>query len=224
MRSCGCDRHEASQLALMDAVVVAHGLWMPGWETALLRRRLARAGFAPYLFRFPSVGEALGANAERLARFAASVPGSVVHFVGYSLGGVVTLTMLAAQPPARSGRVVCLGSPLSGSCSGRRLAALPGGSRVLGRSMCELNEQGGVRAWPAQRDLGIVAGRVAIGFGRLLGALHGPNDGTVAIEETRLEGATEHLVLPVSHTSMLFSSAVAEQTAHFLRFGRFRRS
>jgi pimeloyl-ACP methyl ester carboxylesterase len=206
----------------MESVVVAHGLWMPGWETAVLRRRLARAGFAPCLFRFPSVGETLGANAERLARFAAKVPGEVVHFVGYSLGGVVTLTMLEAQPPARPGRVVCLGSPLNGSCSGRRLAALPGGARLLGRCMGELHEHGGVPPWTARRDLGIIAGNVAVGFGRLLDALQGPNDGTVAVAETMLEGAAAHLVLPVSHTSMLFSPTVAAQTVHFLRNGQFR--
>jgi hypothetical protein len=37
-----------------------------------------------------------------------------------------------------------------------------------------------------------------------------------------LEGAAAHLVLPVSHTSMLFSPTVAAQTVHFLRNGRFR--
>jgi len=99
---------------------------------------------------------------------------------------------------------------------------LPGGARMLGRSMLELNERGGVRAWSARHDLGIVAGNVAVGFGRILGALRGPNDGTVAVVETLLEGAAGHIVLPVSHTSMLFSPTVAAQTAHFLRHGRFR--
>lgn len=202
---------------------MAHGLWMPGWETVVLRRRLAHAGFEPCLFRYPSVGGTLGANAEALARFAASVPGEVVHFVGYSLGGVVALTMLEAQPAARPGRVVCLGSPLNGSCAGRRLAALPGGARVLGRSMRELDQRGGVRPWASRRELGIIAGNVAIGFGRLLGALQGANDGAVTVAETMLEGAAAHLVLPVSHSTMLFSRTVAAQTAHFLRHGRFER-
>ena len=37
----------------------------------------------------------------------------------------------------------------------------------------------------------------------------------------RLAGATEHRVLKVSHSGMLFSGAVVRQTAAFLRAGRF---
>ncbi|MCZ6498198.1 MAG: alpha/beta hydrolase, partial [Gammaproteobacteria bacterium] len=55
-------------------------------------------------------------------------------------------------------------------------------------------------------------------------ALPSPHDGTVAVEETRLEGATEHIVLPVSHLSMLWSGVVAEQVVNFLSSGRFRLS
>lgn len=207
----------------MESVVVAHGLWMPGWETALLRRRLAAAGFVPHLFRFRSVGETLRGNAGRLARFVASVDGDTVHLLGYSLGGVVALAMLEADAPERVGRIVCLGSPLNGSVSARKLAALPGGQRMLGKSMLDLLASNGLRPWSGRRDLGIVAGSLAVGFGRVLGALDGPNDGAVAVDETRLAGAADHIVLPVSHTTMLFSPAVADQTCHFLQHGRFRR-
>jgi hypothetical protein len=48
-----------------------------------------------------------------------------------------------------------------------------------------------------------------------------PHDGTVAVAETRIEGAADHLVLPVTHLSMLWSAAVADQAVHFLREGRF---
>ena len=51
--------------------------------------------------------------------------------------------------------------------------------------------------------------------------LDGPNDGTVAVEETRLEGATAHCTLPVTHTGMWLSPQTAEQVATFLQHGRF---
>ncbi len=41
---------------------------------------------------------------------------------------------------------------------------------------------------------------------------------------TTKEGATEHIVLPVSHLSMLWSGGVAEQVVSFLSSGRFRLS
>lgn len=207
----------------MESVVVAHGLWMPGWETGVLRRRLAAAGFAPRLFRYRTVSETLRGNAERLARFVANVPGSVVHILGFSLGGVVTLEMFDWNPPERPGRIVCLGSPLCGSASASKLASLPGGRSLVGKSMLDLHDRNGLRSWSGQRELGIVAGDLAVGFGRVLGALQGANDGTVAVDETRLAGAADHLVLPVSHTSMLFARSVADQACYFLRHGRFER-
>jgi pimeloyl-ACP methyl ester carboxylesterase len=196
---------------------------MPGWETALLQRRLRAAEFAPLLFRFATVGEGLQSNAERLRQFAQRVPGETVHFIGYSLGGVVTVRMLETQSFGRPGRVVCLGSPLNGSRSAHALARWPGGTRLLGKSVLELNAGGALRPWASERELGIIAGRLAFGLGRVLGALTPPNDGAVAVDETELAGAKDHIVLPVSHTALLFSPDVAAQACHFLRHGRFDR-
>ena len=202
-------------------VIIAHGLWLPGWETWLLQRRLREAGFTPYLFRFPTVAAGLDENADELARFLARISGEPVDFVGHSLGGVVAVHMLERVQPARGGRVVCLGSPLNGSRAARTLASLPGGRRMLGRSMLDLNARGGLAAWPGGRDLGVIAGRLPFGFGRLLGALPQPHDGTVSVDETRLTGATDHVIVDVTHTTLLTSKRVAEQTVRFLRTGRF---
>jgi 8-oxo-dGTP pyrophosphatase MutT (NUDIX family) len=215
----GADRGENGR----ESVVVVHGLWLPGYETTLLRRRLARAGFPPSLFRFRTVRDGLDANAERLARFAERLPSEKVHFVGHSLGGVVAAHMLQTRPPLRAGRLVCLGSPLRGTHSGKRLARFRWGAGVTGRSIGDLLARGGLAPWSGAGDLGVIAGDLPLGLGLLLGALPKPHDGVVAVEETRLEGATDHLVLHVSHTVLVFSSAVAAQVVHFLRHGRFER-
>ena len=60
------------------------------------------------------------------------------------------------------------------------------------------------------------------GVGRLLGPFPEPNDGTVAVDETRIAGLADHIVLPVSHVALLWSTSVAAQVAHFLEQGRFR--
>ena len=46
-------------------------------------------------------------------------------------------------------------------------------------------------------------------------------DGTVTVEESRLPGAKDHIVVSTSHTGMLFSAEVADQAAHFLQHGSF---
>ena len=60
-----------------------------------------------------------------------------------------------------------------------------------------------------------------MGLGKFFGRFDGLNDGTVAVWETRLPGLAEHLVLPVSHSAMIFSEQVAHLTANFLESGHF---
>lgn len=204
-------------------VVVVHGLWMPGPETILLRRRVARAGFAPRVFRYPSVRAPLADNAAGLAEMIEALGAPAVDLIGYSLGGLVALTMLERYRPAHEGRVVCLGSPFKGSMSAERLARVPGGGRLLGASLRELVERGGFTAWRGPQPLGVIAGSLNVSFARLLGRLPGVNDGTVTVEETRLAGAADHIVLPASHTTLMFSRAVADETIHFLCHGVFSR-
>lgn len=207
-------------------VVLVHGLWMPGWETWLLRHRLEAAGYRTVCFTYRTVGVGLDDNASRLAAFAARLPGSTVHFVGHSLGGALAVRLFERRHferggPERDGRIVCLGSPLNGSRPGSVLDGHPWGRRIVGRCVHDLIECGGCSRWSGARDLGIIAGDVPLGLGRLLGGLESPNDGTVAVAETRLAGATDHVVLHCTHMSMLWSRPVADQVIAFLRHGRF---
>jgi len=206
---------------MSESVIVVHGLWLPGLETKLLRHRLQVAGFKPLLFQFPTLRGTLAQNVQRLAQFAAQVPGEKLHFVGYSLGGVVTLSMLADRKQPQPGRIVCLGSPLTGCSVAKRISASALGRAIVGRSLLEHTHRGGIMRWEQKSELGIIAGARSLGIGRLVAELPGANDGTVAVVETAIPGATAHLTLPVTHTQLLFDRTVARQTIHFLRHGSF---
>jgi pimeloyl-ACP methyl ester carboxylesterase len=206
------------------SVVTVHGLWMRGASMAVLRRRLEPHGFDFHDFAYASVTGSLNACAVALAAFVDSVPGDTVHLVGHSLGGVLTCAMLENRVPARLGRVVCLGSPLKGSRTATRLSRWPGGKRLIGACLADVQARGGFSSWPAGVEVGSVAGRIPLGVGRLLGPFREPNDGTVAVAETAIAGLTDHIVLPVSHVALLWSAGVAAQTEHFLLHGRFRRA
>jgi hypothetical protein len=58
-------------------------------------------------------------------------------------------------------------------------------------------------------------------MGQLLAHFNEDNDGTVAVSETYLAGATDQIVLPVSHLGMLVSPRAAQQTGLFLTQGHF---
>ena len=209
------------------AVVLLHGLFMRGPIMLALAWRLRNAGYRTYTFSYNTTAESCAENAQHLQRFAANIDARTLHFVAHSLGGLVLRHCVPrlADPPAGFapvcvGRAVTLGTPHQGSHFARRLAAFPLGHRMLDRSLedCLL---GGAPPWDGNVPLGSIAGNVPLGMGRTLPGLPRPNDGMVAVAETRLAGMSDHIVLPVSHTGMLFSAAVARQVLYFLQCGRF---
>ncbi len=215
-----------------DHVITLHGLWMTGAEAARLRRRLRdRHGYNVDSLHYRSTRATLTQNAQVLRSFVEEClhgrTDARCHLVGHSLGGLVILKMLLDWPEAPTGRVVCLGTPLNGSASAQRVAQLPGGESLLGRSMAE-----GVLEAPASEwaeclkghEVGVIAGTWPVGMGRLLGKLPQPNDGTVTVEETRWPHATDHIELAAAHTTLVTSREVADQVAHFLGHGCFDRS
>ena len=203
----------------METVVVTHGIWMTGAETWFLRRKLERAGYNVESFSYRSIAEDVSTNAQRLSDFCAEQT-DPVHLVGHSLGGLVILAMAEEFPVPSLGRLVCLGSPLTGSSAARATAALPGGRALLGKARDPLLTRQRER-WPGEPPLGVIAGSRAIGLGRVLTRFDGPNDGTVSVEETKLPGVNDHVVLPVSHFSMLWSEVASEQVIAFLRTCHF---
>lgn len=203
-------------------LIFVHGLWMTGAESRWLRRRLeAQFGFDTETFGYRTVSEPLEQVLERLAAAMKSRPASAVHVIGHSLGGVVGYRLFERQRDLPPGRAVFLGSPLCGSQAARGLERFSLGHRMIGGlAVAELLGQP-ERRWSAKRDLGLIAGTRPVGLGRLFAGFAEPNDGTVAVRETRLEGATDQLVLPVSHLGMLMSARVADECGRFLRDGHF---
>ncbi len=196
---------------------------MNGLESFLLRDRLAKAGFAPSVFRYPSMNCSLTDVTATLAARLRSFDGKV-HLVGHSLGGVVVLETLEREGELPPGRIVLLGSPVQGSRAARSIAAWSLGPQLLGAlAVAELAREHD-RHWRLQREIGLIAGCRSVGLGRVFSALPQPNDGTICVDETRLPGATAHLILDVSHTGMLMSSQVASSVAGFLSVGRFHGS
>lgn len=203
---------------MMQQVILAHGLWVPGVVMQPLAVRLERAGYRCHTFAYGGRARPLEAHAERLARVARAI--GPAHFVGHSLGGLVVLEALEADLALKAGRVLLLGTPARGSCSGRRLARHAAGRWLLGESE-PLWREGREARWTRSERLGVIAGNRPIGLGIMLGRLAGPNDGVVAFAETCIDGMSERITLPVGHSQMLVSGRVAEQVACFLHHGRF---
>jgi pimeloyl-ACP methyl ester carboxylesterase len=213
---------------LINTVVCVHGFWSHGAGMYLIKRRIEKEfGLRTLIFSYPSVTGALDENAAALSRFIHEQGVDGMHIVGHSLGGVLALRMLANDSQALPGRVVCLGSPLTGSRAAEILNAQEWAEEIIGRSLPAGVIHEAANEWAshvcAERDIGVIAGNVPLGFGRLVADFDEDNDGTVAVSETRLDGARDHLIMPVSHKGMLVSSGVADQAGSFLKRGEFLR-
>jgi pimeloyl-ACP methyl ester carboxylesterase len=213
-------------------IVYVHGLWLNGWEATWLRWRLSRQlGCITCLFHYASVLADVTANVRALGGYLAKMQSDTVHLVGHSMGGVLILDffehglspngLLENGRPLAPGRIVLLGSPVRGCRAAQRFAKWPFGREIMGATAARFLLSPPGWCWNGARDLGIIAGDMPLGLGRLVGQIDAPSDGTVSVDETRLEGAKEHLTLPVTHSGMVLSAAVARQTAAFLRDGRF---
>lgn len=191
---------------------------MRAFALGALARRLQSAGFSVATFEYMSVASGPDPAIERLRERLMTLD-RPAHLVGHSLGGLVALEAVRGQRALPPGRVVCLGSPLKGSRSAQSLSGLALAGGLMGKSAMLLGA--GLKRWDDEREVGVIAGRVPFGIGMLVPGLREPHDGTVAVDETELEGVKAHRVVAATHTGLVFSDEVARETIAFLRDGRF---
>jgi len=199
-------------------VLLLHGLWMPGLAMHWLAGKLQAAGFRTEVFSYFSVADGPDRAVPRLVD---TIGDREVDIVAHSLGGLIALQALCDAPALKVGRVVCLGSPLAGSGAAAGVLHWPMTSVLLGRSADLLRK--GFATCPTNAEVGVVAGRVPHGLGALFAGFGGDHDGTVAVEETRVAGVKDHVVVDASHSGLLFSVEAAGQAVAFLRDGAFLR-
>lgn len=210
-------------------VVLLHGVALSGWAMRPLADAVERAGYRAVNLSYPSRTRTIGEladdwlPAQLLAHGAGTAPR--VHFIAHSMGGLVVRRFLAGQRPENLGRVVLLGPPNHGSAAADRARKWAALRWIVGVNLPALGtgeEAVAPRLGRADFELGIIAGSAHLNplFGS---ALEGEHDGVVTLASARLEGMGDFLVVPHSHTVMLWRGAVIVQAVHFLRTGKFRR-
>lgn len=206
----------------MANIALVHGLWNRGWSMAAMAKRLRRRGHHVLVFSYPTRGDSLDGHADELYKFLVEKGAEELHLVGHSMGGLVILNMLSRYDDLPAGRVVLMGTPVRGSAAVKRLQKLPGQKFIFGLVRENLLE--GVQHTPLGRETGVICGNRAFGFGRIAGKHDEPNDGSVTVSETVLEGLKDRVELAVAHSEMLVSIEVIEQLEQFLLTGKFKKS
>ncbi len=225
------DSLEASgQIPPVDGptVILLHGLGEGRGSMRPLANYLREHHEATVLtFGYASPRAGVDDHARALGSVIAGLNGANrISLVGHSLGNIVVRRWMADAPAAdldRIERMVMLGAPNQGSDLARRVSQVWLLSRLSTGAAREM-----VLDWPRiARNLvvppcpfGIIAGGTgdAEGYSPML---EGDDDAVVRVEETRLDGADDFVLLPVRHAFMMRDPAVQEATASFLKGGRF---
>lgn len=211
-------------------VVLLHGFAGLPVMNLPLARMLRRSGFETRQLGYDSWGKSLEQIRDRLApiieRLATSRDGPI-HFVGHSMGGLVVRALINRCRPDDLGHVVMLGTPNAGSEVADALAQLPVLRPILGRAAPALITRRppalDVLLGDVDYSLGIIAGDRPMPAGPFSRLISGANDGKVSVASTRLPQAADHIVLPLSHASLLYHPLAHRQIRHFLLHGHFAR-
>lgn len=209
-------------------VIVLHGLGEGRASMRPIAEHLRKTLDATVmLFGYASTAADLEAHGRALDGVISELPGdSPISFVGHSLGNLVVrrwMSLADATDLARVTRMVMLGPPNQGSSLARQV----GGIGLLA-SLAEGAARDLVVEWPQVEpqlavpgcEFGIVAGGRGDGTG-FSPLLDGDDDAIVRVEETRLDGAGDFLLVPVNHAAMLRDRRVKRATESFLKSGRF---
>jgi pimeloyl-ACP methyl ester carboxylesterase len=219
---------QLSMSAIADNVILLHGLARSYDSMALLASALDEEGYCVANVDYDSREGDIESLAVAAINPALKICADVgkIHFVTQSLGGILVRQYLAHHEIENLGRVVMLGPPNKGSEVVDTLRDVPGFHFINGDAGLELgtgetsvpNQLG-----PADFDLGIIAGTSSVNL-ILSEMIPGPNDGKVSVENTRLEGMNDHIVMEVTHTFMMRNDEVIEQVLHYLENGKFKRA
>ena len=209
-----------------EAVILLHGLARKASSMSKLERALKENGYQVVNVDYPSTKHDIEALAEwSIGNAIKKVgPNSKINFVTHSMGGILVGQFLRQYKLVNLGRVVMLGPPNSGSEIVDLLQNVPGFKTVNGPAGLQLSAKKDAlpnQLGPANFELGIIAGSRSVNL-VLSTMLPMPNDGKVSVESSKLEGMSDHLTMPVTHTFMMRNSAVIMQVILFLQHGAFK--
>ncbi|HHO53821.1 MAG TPA: alpha/beta fold hydrolase [Deltaproteobacteria bacterium] len=205
-------------------VLLLHGIFRSKDSFGPMTRALRRAGYDAHAINYPSTRRSLEEHADQLETLLEQVRGvSRVSFVTHSMGGIVARVLLGRtdalwRSQLEVNRLLMIGTPNQGAEIASRLQPISPFMAVAGPALHQLHPDHAAKLPIPDVPFGIVAGGRGTpqGFNPLL---PGDNDMTVTVEETRLPGAEDFLLVNAVHTFIMVHPQVIEATQRYLETG-----
>jgi len=206
-------------------VLLVHGILRSTGTFTALEKALIGTGFDAVAISYPSRQGTIEEHAEGLARLLDRQEGTeTVSFVTHSMGGLVVRHLLARDGEWKRRievhRIVLIAPPNRGSAIARLLEDIPAYRLIYGEAGQQLTPAEVSRAPGLDHPFAIIAGGKGDGRG-FNPLLPGDDDGTVGLAETRLDGATDFVVVPEIHALISNHQETIRATISFLKHGKF---
>jgi len=211
-----------------NLVILLHGILRSNIDMKLINNRFKKRGYATLNILYPSRKqplEELGAFVhQKITSCPDYNPQTKINFVTHSMGGLITRYYIAQQRPNNLDKVVMLSPPNSGSefadwLSETEILA-PLFKKIFGPAGEQLRTDYNHIDTQIDYPLGIIAGNISVNP-LAPWVLDGEHDGIVPVERTKIEGMSDHIVIPATHSFMMFNNEVIDQALYFIENGRF---
>jgi pimeloyl-ACP methyl ester carboxylesterase len=203
-----------------EGVVLLHGIFRSSFSMSEMAICLRFNGFKVLNLDYPSrnmkIQEIADVIHQKIEDFARNV--SKIHFVGHSMGGLVIRAYLNKYRPINLGKAVFVGTPNSGSELADSIKEWqpykklygPAGQQLVTNSD-QFNELGKI-----DYLLLVIAGnKCKMSFRNKF--FNGESDGTVSVKSTKIEGMSNHVIMPYGHTFIITKRKVIQKILQFIK-------
>ncbi len=201
-----------------ETVVLLHGMGRTWVSMVLLGFRLTRRGYDTHLFGYNPRAESLNELTERLKRdIERKVGARKFHLVGHSLGNIIVRNGFRTGFGSGLSRIVMLAPPNGPAALASALSRFPVYRWWTGDSGQKLGDPTFYESLPVPDvEFGVIAGGKGQGL-----TFDDANDGVVRVENTKLAGMRDWILVPHTHTFIMMATDTFRLCDRFLKTGSF---
>ena len=196
-----------------QSIVLLHGFMRTDWSMKRIEHFMADHGYRVDNHGYPSRDKPIEAHAldliEKLNSITQKYPTRPIHFITHSMGALVVRCAInhpTCPDEAKIGKAVLFAPPNQGSAFGRSLNAFDlvrwAAGPYAGQQLLDHQNFESLGEFPPTMKVLIIAGK---------------HDGKVSIEETRLNGPHEHIVIPRGHSLIMYDRPAIRKALDFLQ-------